>query len=48
MFPLRDENPTSSPAFVTYLLIAINLAVWVFAQGAGGEQALLHVHRQLH
>ena len=40
MFPLRDENPTSTPAFVTYILIAINLAVWVFVQGAGGGDAV--------
>jgi len=40
MFPLRDDNPTSTPAFVTYILIAINFAAWVFAQGAGADQAV--------
>jgi membrane associated rhomboid family serine protease len=40
MFPLRDDNPTTTPAFVTYVLIAINLAAWVFAQGAGGDTAV--------
>ena len=40
MFPLRDDNPTTTPAFVTWLLIAINLAVWVFVQGAGGGDAV--------
>jgi membrane associated rhomboid family serine protease len=40
MFPLRDENPTTSPALVTYFLIAINFAVWVFVQGAGGDTAV--------
>ena len=40
MFPLRDDNPTTTPAFVTYFLIAINLAVWVFVQGAGSDYAV--------
>ena len=40
MFPLRDDNPTTTPAFVTYFLIAINISVWVFAQGAGADGAV--------
>src|SRR6478736_10037833 len=45
MFPLRDENPTSTPAFVTYILIAINLATWLFVQGAGnGDAVAASVH----
>jgi len=40
MFPLRDDNPTTTPAFVTYVLIAINLAVWIFVQGAGMDSAV--------
>ena len=30
MIPLRDKNPTRSTPFVTYLFIAINVAVFVF------------------
>lgn len=40
MFPLRDENPSRTPAFVTWLLIAINLAVWIFVQGGGSDVAV--------
>jgi len=40
MFPLRDDNPTVGPAFVTWLLIAINAAVWLFFQGAGSDAAV--------
>lgn len=40
MFPLRDENPSRTPAFVTWLLIAINLAVWIFIQGGGSDIAV--------
>lgn len=32
MIPLRDENPTSRPAVVTLLLIAVNVAVYFFVQ----------------
>jgi membrane associated rhomboid family serine protease len=35
MFPLKDENPTEIFPFVTLLLIAINVAVWFYVQGAG-------------
>ncbi|HUG42056.1 MAG TPA: rhomboid family intramembrane serine protease [Longimicrobiales bacterium] len=35
MFPLRDENPTELFPVFTLLLIAVNVAVWVFIQGAG-------------
>ena len=41
MIPIRDENPTSSTAVVTLLLIAINVAVFltepVFASGRSAE-----------
>ena len=40
MFPLRDENPTLRPAVVTMVLIAINVAVWLFVQGAGNPRLL--------
>ncbi len=35
MFPLRDENPTLLTPYVTVALIAINVAVWVYLEGAG-------------
>jgi membrane associated rhomboid family serine protease len=41
MFPLRDENPTELRPYVTLLLIAANVAVWLLVQGAGGGRAFL-------
>jgi membrane associated rhomboid family serine protease len=35
MFPYHDENETQRPAFVTYAIIATNVLVWLFIQGAG-------------
>jgi membrane associated rhomboid family serine protease len=32
MFPLKDDAPTRTTPFVTYGLIAINVAVWLFYQ----------------
>lgn len=40
MFPLRDDNPTVKPALVTLLIIGINIAVWLFLQGAGSDAAV--------
>jgi membrane associated rhomboid family serine protease len=40
MFPYHDENETSRPAYVTALIIAINVFVWLFVQGAGTPGAL--------
>lgn len=40
MLPIRDENPTVHTPVVTYAIIAINLAVWVFIQGMGAEPTL--------
>jgi membrane associated rhomboid family serine protease len=40
MFPLRDDNPTHITPVVTFVIIAINLLVWVLLQGMGGEPAL--------
>lgn len=34
-FPLRDENPTRSVPYVTWLLIAANVAVHVWLSGTG-------------
>jgi membrane associated rhomboid family serine protease len=40
MFPLRDDNPHFSTPWITWALIAANVAVWVFVQGLGGQPAL--------
>jgi rhomboid family protein len=40
MFPYRDENETIRTPYATFILIAINVAVWLFVQGAGSELAL--------
>jgi membrane associated rhomboid family serine protease len=37
MFPLRDENPTLGTSVVTFLLIGINVLVWIFIQGMGSD-----------
>ena len=41
MFPLSDENPTVRTPITTYVLIAVIVAVWVLAQGAGLDQEAL-------
>jgi membrane associated rhomboid family serine protease len=41
MFPIRDENPTVHTSIVTYLLIILNVAAWVFLQGMGFGTGLL-------
>jgi membrane associated rhomboid family serine protease len=35
MFPYHDENQTLRPAYVTMLIIAVNVLAWVLVQGAG-------------
>jgi membrane associated rhomboid family serine protease len=40
MFPLYDENPTLDVPVITYVLIAINVLVWITLQGLGNEPAL--------
>ncbi|HEX6251081.1 MAG TPA: rhomboid family intramembrane serine protease, partial [Gemmatimonadaceae bacterium] len=35
MIPIGDENPTFRPPVVTWLLLAVIFATWVFVQGAG-------------
>jgi membrane associated rhomboid family serine protease len=42
MFPLYDDNPSQNLPIVTAIIIALNVAVWVFLQGLGGEPALSH------
>jgi len=40
MFPYRDENQTQRTPIITLLLIALNVLVWVFVQGAGAPLPL--------
>src|SRR5262245_22912224 len=40
MFPLRDDNPQLATPLAMIALIAMNVLVWVFAQGMGGEPLL--------
>ena len=41
MFPLRDENPTELIPLVTFLIILVNVGVWLFVQGAGAGPLFL-------
>lgn len=40
MFPYHDENQTQRTPYVTFVLIALNVAAWVLVQGAGAELPL--------
>ncbi len=40
MFPYRDENETQRTAIVTAGIIALNVLVWIFVQGAGADLPL--------
>ena len=40
MFPIRDENPQLRVSFVTFAIIAANVAAWILLQGLGSEPAL--------
>ena len=42
MFPYKDDNPTELPAIVTVGIIAANVLVWLFIQGMGSPEALVH------
>ena len=42
MFPLRDDNPTELFPFVTILIIAANVLVWLLVQGAGAPEPFLN------
>ncbi|WP_434286348.1 rhomboid family intramembrane serine protease [Celeribacter sp. SCSIO 80788] len=45
MFPIRDHNPSRRPALVTYVLIAVNLAVFLaMLPSYGDERALLAIY----
>jgi membrane associated rhomboid family serine protease len=40
MFPYHDENETQRTPYVTFVLIALNVAAWVLVQGAGAALPL--------
>ena len=40
MLPLKDENPIGSTAVVTWVLILVNIVVFVFLQGANNPQVV--------
>src|SRR5512141_2996859 len=40
MFPYKDDNPTLTTPVATFLLIALNVLVWVLLQGMGTEPRL--------
>ncbi|MEO8452564.1 MAG: rhomboid family intramembrane serine protease [Gemmatimonadota bacterium] len=40
MFPYKDDNPTLSTPVVTFLLIGLNVLVWILVQGMGTEPRL--------
>jgi len=40
MFPVGDENPQVHTPWMTWLIIAVTVAVWVIVQGAGSPEAV--------
>lgn len=40
MFPIRDDNPQLFPPYVTWAIVALNVAAWVFVQGLGAMMPL--------
>jgi membrane associated rhomboid family serine protease len=40
MIPYRDENETQRTPYITGLIIALNVLVWIFIQGAGEGRTL--------
>ncbi len=40
MIPYHDENETQRPAYVTMVLVAMNVLVWIVVQGGGSSLAL--------
>src|SRR5213593_3053951 len=40
MFPYRDENQTQRTPYVTFIIIALNVLVWLVVEGAGAPLAL--------
>jgi membrane associated rhomboid family serine protease len=45
MFPLRDDNPTTMTPFVTWILIAINVAVFLYQISLPPSAAQLFVYQ---
>jgi len=41
VFPLRDDNPSILTPVVTWALVALNVAAWIFVQGLGAEEPLV-------
>ena len=41
MIPISDDNPTLRTPVVTYLLLALNVGVWLLIQGAGFDDSVL-------
>ncbi len=41
MFPIRDDNPQVLKPIGTYVLIGLNVLVWVFVQGLGATRPLV-------
>ncbi|MFA6053148.1 MAG: rhomboid family intramembrane serine protease [Methylobacter sp.] len=42
MFPIRDENPTVRAPIATIVIIGLNIAVWLFIEGAGSADSLIN------
>jgi membrane associated rhomboid family serine protease len=40
MIPLSDENPTLHTPWMTWLIIAVTVSVWLLVQGAGNPEAV--------
>jgi membrane associated rhomboid family serine protease len=40
MFPYRDENETQRSPYVTIIIIALNVLVWLIVEGAGAQLAV--------
>ena len=41
MFPIRDENPTIHTSIMTFVIIGLNIAAWIFIQGLGSNPSLV-------
>lgn len=40
MFPLRDVNPTVHMPIATFIILALNIGVWIVVEGFGDAEAL--------
>jgi membrane associated rhomboid family serine protease len=41
MFPLHDDNPTLRKSVITFIIVLVNAAAWVFVQGLGTNPTFL-------